>query len=82
MLLEQPDLLLLDEPTNHLDIPMIEWLEDTLSSSSLTLLVVTHDRYFLDAVCSGILELDQGKLFSYQGDYANFLEKKNRTAPG
>jgi ATP-binding cassette subfamily F protein uup len=76
MLLEQPDLLLLDEPTNHLDIPMIEWLEDTLSSSSLTLLVVTHDRYFLDAVCSGILELDQGKLFSYQGDYANFLEKK------
>jgi ABC transport system ATP-binding/permease protein len=76
MLLEQPDLLLLDEPTNHLDIPMIEWLEDTLCSSSLTLLVVTHDRYFLDAVCSGILELDQGKLFSYQGDYANFLEKK------
>lgn len=76
MLLEQPDLLLLDEPTNHLDIPMIEWLEDTLSSPALTLLVVTHDRYFLDAVCSGILELDQGKLYSYQGDYANFLEKK------
>lgn len=76
MLLEQPDLLLLDEPTNHLDIPMIEWLEDTLSSPSLTLLVVTHDRYFLDAVCSGILELDQGKLYSYQGDYAHFLEKK------
>jgi len=76
MLLEQPDLLLLDEPTNHLDIPMIEWLEDTLSAPALTLLVVTHDRYFLDAVCSGILELDQGKLYSYQGDYANFLEKK------
>jgi ATP-binding cassette subfamily F protein uup len=76
MLLEQPDLLLLDEPTNHLDIPMIEWLEDTLSSPALTLLVVTHDRYFLDAVCSGILELDQGKLYSYQGDYANFMEKK------
>jgi ATP-binding cassette subfamily F protein uup len=78
MLLEQPDLLLLDEPTNHLDIPMIEWLEETLSIPSLTLLLVTHDRYFLDSVCSGILELDNGKLYTYQGDYANFLEKKTQ----
>ena len=78
MLLEQPDLLLLDEPTNHLDIPMIEWLEETLSVPSLTLLLVTHDRYFLDSVCSGILELDNGKLYTYQGDYANFLEKKTQ----
>ncbi|MDA0930243.1 MAG: ABC-F family ATP-binding cassette domain-containing protein [Bacteroidetes bacterium] len=78
MLLEQPDLLLLDEPTNHLDIPMIEWLEETLSVPSLTLLLVTHDRYFLDSVCTGILELDNGKLYTYQGDYANFLEKKTQ----
>lgn len=78
MLLEKPDLLLLDEPTNHLDIPMIEWLEDALSAPSLTLLLVTHDRYFLDSVCSGILELDNGNLYSYQGDYANFLEKKTQ----
>ncbi len=77
LLLDNPELLLLDEPTNHLDIEMIEWLENYLSDSSLTLLMVTHDRYFLDKICNNILELDSGKLYSYKGNYAYFLEKRS-----
>ncbi|MFM9026948.1 MAG: ABC-F family ATP-binding cassette domain-containing protein, partial [Bacteroidota bacterium] len=76
VLLEPADLIILDEPTNHLDVEMVEWLEDFLSRSSLSLLLVTHDRYFLDQVCNRILELDRGKLFSHEGNYAWFLEKK------
>lgn len=76
MLLQQPELLLLDEPTNHLDLEMIEWLEQYLTKSSISLLMVTHDRYFLDAVCNHILELNNGELKLYKGNYAYFLEKK------
>ncbi len=75
-LLEETDLLILDEPTNHLDIEMIEWLEEYLSRQNLSLLVVTHDRYFLDNVCNDILELDNNKLYRYKGNYSYFLEKK------
>lgn len=75
-LLDDPDLLILDEPTNHLDIEMIEWLEKYIISSNITLLMVTHDRYFLDRVCTRIIELSNGELFSYEGNYAYFLEKK------
>jgi ATP-binding cassette subfamily F protein uup len=70
-------LLILDEPTNHLDVEMIEWLEDFLSSQKSTLLLVTHDRYFLDAVCNEIIELDNEKLYIYKGDYDYFLEQKS-----
>ncbi len=76
VLLDEPDLLMLDEPTNHLDIDMIEWLERYLSQSSLTLLMVTHDRYFLDRVCNRIIELNQGKMFHYKGNYELFLQKR------
>jgi len=76
ILLDKPDLLILDEPTNHLDIEMIEWLEQYLSQSSLTLLMVTHDRYFLDRVCNRIIELSQGKMYQYQGNYGLFLQKR------
>lgn len=76
VLLDDPDILLLDEPTNHLDIVMIEWLEKQLSQSNVTLLVVTHDRYFLDSVCDRIIELDFGKLFQYKGNYGYYLNKK------
>jgi ATP-binding cassette subfamily F protein uup len=71
------DLLILDEPTNHLDLDMIEWLEDYLSASGKTLLMVTHDRYFLDRVCNVILELSDGVLYRYEGNYEYFLEKRN-----
>jgi len=77
VLVEQPDVLVLDEPTNHLDLDMIEWLEQYLTRSSVTLLMVTHDRYFLDGVCDEIVELENGKLFFYKGNYAYFLEKKS-----
>ncbi len=70
-------LLILDEPTNHLDVQMIEWLEDYLSAQKITLLCVTHDRYFLDAVCNEILEMDDEKIYVYKGDYDNFLEQKS-----
>jgi len=70
-------LLILDEPTNHLDVKMIEWLEHYLSRERVTLLLVTHDRYFLDRVCSQIMELNNEKLYTYQGDYAQFLENKS-----
>jgi ATP-binding cassette subfamily F protein uup len=76
VLLDEPDFLILDEPTNHLDIDMIEWLEDYLSRSNLTLLMVTHDRYFLDRVCNRILEISLGTLYQYQGNYEYFLEKR------
>ena len=76
VLIDVPDLLILDEPTNHLDLDMIEWLEEYLSDKNLTLLLVTHDRYFLDRVCNKILELDRGVLYSYQGNYEYFVEKK------
>ncbi|MBS4028318.1 MAG: ABC-F family ATP-binding cassette domain-containing protein [Ignavibacteriales bacterium] len=77
VLIEQPDVLVLDEPTNHLDLDMIEWLEQYLTRQSVTLLMVTHDRYFLDGVCDEIVELENGKLFFYKGNYAYFLEKKS-----
>lgn len=76
VLLEEPDLLILDEPTNHLDLDTVEWLEEYLNTSNTTLLVVTHDRYFLDTVCNQMLELDHGSAYSYKGNYSYFLEKK------
>jgi len=76
VLLSQPDLLIMDEPTNHLDLAMIEWLEGYLSQKDLTLLLVTHDRYFLDRVCDRILEIDRGKLYTYKGNYSYFVENK------
>jgi ATP-binding cassette subfamily F protein uup len=75
-ILEKPDLLLLDEPTNHLDLQTIEWLEDYLAKANLALFMVTHDRYFLEKVTNEILELDQGKVHRYQGNYGYFLDKK------
>ena len=76
VLITEPDLLLLDEPTNHLDLEMVEWLEDFLNQSKMTLLMVTHDRYFLDRVCSDILEIDQQQLFHYKGNYTYYLEQR------
>jgi len=76
ILLDEPELLILDEPTNHLDIEMIEWLEDYLSRSQLSLLMVTHDRFFLDRVCNRIMELYQGRLYHYPGNYEYFLGKR------
>ena len=76
VLISEPDLLFLDEPTNHLDLEMVEWLEDFLRRSTMTLFMVTHDRYFLDRVCSDILELDQQTLFHYKGNYSYYLEKR------
>ncbi|MCB0639862.1 MAG: ABC-F family ATP-binding cassette domain-containing protein [Lewinella sp.] len=77
MIIAEPDMLILDEPTNHLDIDMIEWLEEYLSQPNLTILMVTHDRYFLERVCDEIVELDQGQLFRYSGNYSDFLLKKS-----
>jgi ATP-binding cassette subfamily F protein uup len=76
VLLTEPDLLILDEPTNHLDLDMIEWLEGYLSRGSKTLLMVTHDRFFLDRVCDTIIELDDRTLYTYRGNYAYYLEKR------
>lgn len=76
VLIESPDLVILDEPTNHLDLSMVEWLENYLNTQNTTLLLVTHDRYFLDTVCNVIVELDNGSLYTYKGNYAYFLEKK------
>jgi ATP-binding cassette subfamily F protein uup len=76
VLIDEPDMVIMDEPTNHLDIEMIEWLEDYLSGSNMTLLMVTHDRYFLDNVCTDVYELDNQKIYQYKGDYTYFLEKK------
>jgi len=77
VLIQNPDLLILDEPTNHLDLDMIAWLEGYLKSSRISLLMVTHDRYFLDAVCTRIIELDDSRLYSYTGNYAYYLEQKS-----
>ena len=77
VLIEEPDLLILDEPTNHLDLDMIEWLESYLSLPGITLLMVTHDRYFLERICDEILELDQGNLYKYKGNYSYYLEKRD-----
>ena len=76
-LLENPDLLILDEPTNHLDLEMIEWLEGFFEKKKRTLLMVTHDRYFLERVCNEIIELDNGQLYTYKGNYSDYLEKRN-----
>ena len=76
VLLTEPDLLILDEPTNHLDLEMIEWLEGYLGRGNKTLLMVTHDRFFLDRVCSVILELDDQTIYTYRGNYSYYLEKR------
>lgn len=76
ILLDEPDLLILDEPTNHLDLEMIEWLEEFLGRPQLTLFLITHDRYFLERVCKVIVELSNGKLYKYQGNYSEYLDKK------
>ena len=75
-LINRPDLLILDEPTNHLDLEMIEWLESFFAKENITLFMVTHDRYFLERVCNEILELDQGILHSYKGNYSYYLDKR------
>jgi ATP-binding cassette subfamily F protein uup len=75
-LLSKPDLLILDEPTNHLDLEMIEWLEAFFAKENITLFMVTHDRYFLERVCSEIIELDEGCIYNYKGNYSYYLEKK------
>ncbi len=77
LLLQEPDLIILDEPTNHLDLTAIEWLENYLSGQMITLIMVTHDRYFLDNVATEILEIDRAQLYRYKGNYAYFLEKKS-----
>ena len=76
ILISKPDLLILDEPTNHLDLEMIEWLEQYFAKENITLFMVTHDRYFLERVCNEIIELDQGNLYQYKGNYSYYLEKK------
>lgn len=76
VLIEQPEFIILDEPTNHLDLEMIEWLENYLATENMTLLMVTHDRYFLERVCDSIIEIDNGQLYSYKGSYAYYIEKK------
>ena len=76
ILIDQPDFLIHDEPTNHLDLEMIEWLQEYLSKEQTTLFIVTHDRYFLDAICNEILELEEGNLYRYKGNYTYYLEKK------
>ena len=75
-LITEPDLLILDEPTNHLDLDMTEWLEDYLRRTNLSLLMVTHDRYFLDRVCSEIIEIDNQQIYQYKGNYSYYLEKR------
>ena len=76
VLIEEPDFMIFDEPTNHLDLETIEWLEQTLSAQNITVLLVTHDRYFLDRVCNNIVELENGNIHTYKGNYGYFLEKK------
>ncbi|MBA5792568.1 ABC-F family ATP-binding cassette domain-containing protein [Flavobacterium sp. xlx-214] len=76
ILINKPDLLILDEPTNHLDLEMIEWLEDYFAKENITLFMVTHDRYFLERVCNEIIELDNGKIYQYKGNYSYYLQKK------
>jgi ATP-binding cassette subfamily F protein uup len=76
-LINKPDLLILDEPTNHLDLEMIEWLEEFFTKENITLFMVTHDRYFLERVCNEIIELDQGQLYNYKGNYSYYLDKRD-----
>lgn len=76
VLITEPELIILDEPTNHLDLEMTEWLEDYLNRSTISILMVTHDRYFLDRVCSEIIEIDQKQIFQYKGNYSYYLEKR------
>lgn len=76
ILINLPDLLILDEPTNHLDLEMIEWLESFFKKEKITLFMVTHDRYFLERVCDEIIELDEGKIHGYKGNYSNYLQKR------
>jgi ATP-binding cassette subfamily F protein uup len=76
ILINRPDLLILDEPTNHLDLEMIEWLESYFAKENITLFMVTHDRFFLERVCNEIIELDNGKLYAYKGNYSYYLQKK------
>ena len=78
VLISKPDLLILDEPTNHLDLDMIEWLEEYLEKTKATLLMVTHDRYFLDRVCNEILEIEDNRIYRYQGNYSYFLQKRDK----
>lgn len=78
----EPDLLILDEPTNHLDIPTIEWLENFLCRSKVTLLMVTHDRYFLDRVCDKIIEIDRAQVYIHEGNYANYLRRRKERIDG
>ncbi|MCF6333566.1 MAG: ABC-F family ATP-binding cassette domain-containing protein [Draconibacterium sp.] len=78
ILINKPDLLILDEPTNHLDLEMIEWLEAYLTKTNSTLLMVTHDRYFLDRVCNEIIEMEDNQIYKYQGNYSYFLEKREQ----
>lgn len=77
LLIDEPDIYILDEPTNHLDIETIEWLEKLLTTGNKTVLLVTHDRYFLDNICTEMRELDRGNLYNYKGNYSYFLEKKS-----
>jgi len=76
LMIEEPEFIILDEPTNHLDLDMIEWLEEYLSADKVTLLMVTHDRYFLERICNEIIEIDNGNVYTYRGNYSDFLEKK------
>lgn len=76
ILINEPDMLILDEPTNHLDLEMIEWLENYLSRTTMSILMVTHDRYFLDRICSSIIEMDNSRLYFYKGNYSYYLEKR------
>ena len=76
VLVQEPDMLILDEPTNHLDLEMIEWLENYLSRTTMAILMVTHDRYFLDRICSSIIEMDDSRIYTYKGNYAYYLEKR------
>ena len=76
ILVNEPDFLILDEPTNHLDLDMIEWLEEFLNKLKVTILMVTHDRYFLENICNKIIELENGLLYNYSGNYSAYLESK------
>ena len=76
ILVQEPNMLILDEPTNHLDLEMIEWLENYLSRNTMSILMVTHDRYFLDRICSTIIEMDDSRIYSYKGNYSYYLEKR------
>lgn len=77
VLISEPDLVMMDEPTNHLDLEMVEWLEDHLTRNNISLLMVTHDRYFLDRICTQIIEIDNKQLYSYKGNYSYYLEKRD-----